>query len=313
MIFAALLGALCTLIAAALGAPFLTTRRAEASPPAGRGESSRSLLRQLRDLDDDLAAGRVLEADHHRLRSDLERQAADALHRDGSPAGARRVPVAVRERGSGRPGPTRSRWTRLGVGIGVFALVAAGLTALLLGAVDQRTPQAAATGTAPTSASPTRNGSASATPRTGDPLSPDALAEVEAALKVVRRNPGQAAAHVELARGYTAVRQPQLAVVEYLAATRLDPANAEANTALAMVAYRAGSARQAVALVSRALDEHPGYPEALYTRGLIRAMGLHQTTAAARDLKAYQRAAPHGAHRTTVSTVLALLAAEAIK
>ena len=313
MTFAVLLGALCTLVAAALGAPFLTTRRADASPPAGRAESSRSLLRQLRDLDDDLAAGRVLEADHHRLRSDLERQTADALRRDGSLAGGGRGPVAVRERGSGRPRPTGSRWTRLGAGIGVVALVAAGLTVLLLGTVDQRAPQAAATGTDPTAASPGQDGSATGARRAGDPLSPDALAEVEAALKVVRRHPGRAAAHVELARAYTAVRQPQLAAVEYLAATRLDPANPEANTALAMVAYRAGSARQADALVSRALHEHPAYPEALYTRGLIRAMGLHQTAAATRDLKAYRRAAPHGAHRTTVSTVLALLAAEAIK
>jgi tetratricopeptide (TPR) repeat protein len=313
MTFAVLLGALCTLIAAALGAPFLTTSRPDAAPPAGRAQSSRSLLRQLRDLDDDLAAGRVLEAHHHRLRSDLERQAADALRRDGSLARGSRGPGAVLDREAVRPTPTRSRWTRLGAGIGIVALVAAGLTALLLGAVDQRAPQAAATGTETTAASSGQNGSATGARPAGDPLSPDALGEVEAALKVVKRHPGRTAAHVELARAYTAVRQPQLAAVEYLAATRLDPANPEANTALAMVAYRAGSARQADALVSRALHEHPGYPEALYTRGLIRAMGLHQPAAAARDLQAYRRAAPHGAHRTTVSTVLALLAAEAIK
>ena len=42
-------------------------------------------------------------------------------------------------------------------------------------------------------------------------------------------------------------------------------------------------------------------------------MGLHQLAAATRDLKAYRREAPHGSHRTTVSTVLALIAAEAIK
>ena len=313
MTFAVLLGALCTIIAAGLGAPFLTTRRADASPPAGRAESSRSLLRQLRDLDDDLAAGRVLEADHLRLRSDLARQAADALHRDRSLAGGSRGPVAVRNGRSGRPTPTGSRWTRLGVGIGVVSLVAAGLATLLLGAVDPRAPQAAASGSDPTAASPGPDGSASGARGAGDPLSPDALAEVETALTVVKRHPGRAAAHVELARAYTAVRQPQLAAVEYLAATRLDPANPEANTALAMVAYRSGSARQADDLVSRALAKHPGYPEALYTRGLIRAMGLHQTAAAARDLRAYRRAAPHGAHRTTVSTVLALLEAEAIK
>ena len=313
MTFAVLLGALCALIAATLGAPFLTTRRTDASRAAGRAESSRSLLRQLRDLDDDLAAGRVLEADHHRLRSDLERQAAEALRRDGPLTGGSRRPVAVRDSRRGRHTSSRSRWTRIGVGVGVVSLVAAGVTALLLGAVDPRAPQATANATDPTAASPGQDGSAPGARRAGGPRSPDALAEVETALEVVKDHPGRAAAHVELARAYTAVRQPQLAAVEYLAATRLDPANPEANTALAMVAYRSGSARQADALVSRALDEHPAYPEALYTRGLIRAMGLHQTAAAARDLKAYQRAAPHGGHRTTVSTVLALLTAEAIK
>jgi hypothetical protein len=38
----------------------------------------------------------------------------------------------------------------------------------------------------------------------------------------VKSHPGQAATHVELARAYTAAGQPQLASVEYLAATRID-------------------------------------------------------------------------------------------
>jgi cytochrome c-type biogenesis protein CcmH/NrfG len=299
MTFAVLLGTLCTLVAAALVAPFLGTGRARTLPPAEGTESSRSLLRRLRDLDDDLAAGRVLEADHHRLRGDLERQAADALRGESLPV--RNLPPIAGKRGRGAPTSARSRWTRLGAGIAVAALAMAGTTALLRGAVDQRPAQTPKTD------------SATAAPSSRDSLNPDAVAEVEAAVQKVRRHPGQAAAHVELARAYTEVRQPQLAAVEYLAATQLDPAEPEANTALAMVAYQAGSARKADALLSRTLQEHPGYPEALYTRGLVRAMGLHQPAAAARDLRAYRRAAPHGAHRTTVSTVLALLAAEAIK
>ena len=56
-----------------------------------------------------------------------------------------------------------------------------------------------------------------------------------------------------------------------------------------------------------ALRTRPGYPEALYTRGLVEAMGLNRPAAARRDLHAYLRAAPFGSHRTTVATVLALL------
>jgi hypothetical protein len=41
----------------------------------------RELLRQLRDLDDDLAAGKLTQADHVRLRGPVEREAAAVLGR----------------------------------------------------------------------------------------------------------------------------------------------------------------------------------------------------------------------------------------
>ena len=260
-----------------------------------------ALVRQIEDLDDDLADGRIGEGDHRRLRAELERQAAQ------TPQQPDVIDPIPRSRSAS------GRWTRRGLGIGVATAAAVGVTALLLGAVEQRTPSA----TAATAAA----GATAATPETGTsparpaPNQADAqrLAEVEAAVNQVRSHPRQASAHVELARAYTRVRQPQLAAVEYLAATQLDPGNAEANTALSLVAFKAGNARQADALVSKALAAHPAYPEALYTRGLIRAMGLHRSAAATRDLRAYLHAAPMGSHRTTVATVLALLASKAIR
>lgn len=264
-----------------------------------------AVVRQIDDLDDDLADGRIGEEDHRRLRAQLERQAAAAKQR--TEAVNPNPPVRS----------TSGRWTRRGLGIGVATAAAVGVTALLLGAVEQRTPSAtAATATASTAAT-----AGTAAPNAGrsparpaaNPADAQRLAEVEAALNQVKSHPRQAAAHVELARAYTGVRQPQLAAVEYLAATQLDPGNAEANTALSLVAFKAGNARQADALVSKALAEHPAYPEALYTRGLIRAMGLHHSAAATRDLRAYLHAAPMGSHRTTVATVLALLASKAIR
>jgi cytochrome c-type biogenesis protein CcmH len=281
-----------------LGAALL--RRALRRRPEQQGAvpTREALLRQIDDLDDDLADGRIGEGDHRRLRAQLERQAA-------------RTPVRT-QIVAPAPGTrsTSGRWTRRGLVIGVGTAAAVGVTALLLGAVEQRTPVANAatadTGdTGDTGASSAR----SAAERADD----QRLAEVEAALEQVKTHPRQASAHVELARAYTGVRQPQLAAVEYLAATHLDPGNAEANTALALVAFQAGNARQADALVSKALHKHPAYPEALYTRGLIRAMGLHHTAAATRDLRAYLHAAPMGSHRTTVATVLALLASKAIR
>lgn len=311
MIVAVLTGLLCGLTAVALIRPFLRTRRL-AGPGATAGTPDTPtplhLLRQLRDLDDDLAAGRILEVDHQRLRGALEREAAAALRADGAATVTGRAPVAVKRDRAAAPLSARARRTRRGVGLAVAALAVVGVTALLLGAVDQRTPSAQATGGGPT-------GAPSAAAASGAPsrLTARQLAGVEAAVNAVKSHPKQASSHVELARAYSQARQPQLAAIEYLAATRLDPGNPEANIALAMVAFKAGSPRQADALVSRAIAEHPGYAEALYTRGMIRAMGLRRPAAATRDLKAYQHAAPLGSHRTTVATVLALLASGAIK
>jgi tetratricopeptide (TPR) repeat protein len=115
------------------------------------------------------------------------------------------------------------------------------------------------------------------------------------------------AAHLSLARAYAAAGRPQLATVEYLAVVRLEPGDPEADTALALAAFRSHRFRTAVRMLDRALRTRPGYPEALYTRGLVEAMGLNRPAAARRDLHAYLRAAPFGSHRTTVVTVLALL------
>jgi len=257
-----------------------------------------AVVRQIDDLDDDLADGRIGEGHYRRLRAELERQAAMAKQR---------TEVVVDP--IPRVRSTSGRWTRRGLGIGVATAAAVGVTALLIGAVEQRTPSA----TAATTAAATPDAGTSPARPAANRADAQRLAEVEAAVNQVKSHPRQAAAHVELARAYTGVRQPQLAAVEYLAATQLDPGNAEANTALSLVAFKAGNARQADALVSKALAKHPAYPEALYTRGLIRAMGLHHSAAATRDLRAYLHAAPMGSHRTTVATVLALLASKAIR
>ncbi len=61
------------------------------TPEEGR---RRELLRQLRDLDDDLADGKLTEADHQRLRDPVAYEAADLLRRKSASAG-----WCVRERG----------------------------------------------------------------------------------------------------------------------------------------------------------------------------------------------------------------------
>lgn len=257
----------------------------------GDVDRRRALLRQLRDLDDDLATGKVAADDYPALRRALETQAADRLSSLAAPDATTGAPSRPDPRPGRATSARRTRWTRRAVGVlAVAAAVTAAVAAvvgLLLGAVGQPRPE-----------SPTGPGQTAAAAQ---------AASVRAAVARVTAHPRRVSAHLDLARVYAAANQPQLAVVEYLAATKLDPDNPEANTALALVAFTARSHRQAETLASRALAARPDYPEALYARGMIRAMGLHHPAAARRDLRAYLDAAPFGAHRTTVETVLALV------
>jgi hypothetical protein len=149
--------------------------------------------------------------------------------------------------------------------------------------------------------SPAPGASPSAKPPTRQELA--AVAEAEA---VVKQNPGSVSAHLTLASAYVAAGASQLAAVEWLAVTQLDPGNTEANTDLALLAFEVGRAKQARTMVDRALATNPKYPEGLYVRGLIDLMGLRQPAAAVRDLNAYLDVAPFGSHRTDAVTLIAL-------
>ena len=67
--------------------------------PGPADDQRRELLRQLRDLDDDLAAGKLSGDDHERLRRPVERAAAAAL------TSAAKASTAKAHRPGSRPGP----------------------------------------------------------------------------------------------------------------------------------------------------------------------------------------------------------------
>jgi hypothetical protein len=138
-------------------------------------------------------------------------------------------------------------------------------------------------------------------------LTDEQVAAISSAMARVRARPRDAAAHLDLARAYAGAEQAQLSTVEYLAVVQLDKANPEANSALALVALAAGSPTEGKRLVDAVLAEHPRYPDALYTRGLIYLVGLHRSGPGVRDLRAYLRAAPFGSHRPAVETLLAMV------
>ena len=316
--------------------------------PAGRvpgpaGDQRRELLRQLRDLDDDLAAGKLSGDDHARLRGPVERAAAAVLTSTGKASTMKastvtEPPAAVTVARPTVPPPdsggakAMGRWRRRSAILLLVAGAAATVTVLLDHTVTPRTAGETISGTAvpgavpapastvPASsvpASPVPAGSAPASPAPSPGASPSrkpptrqqlmAVAEAEA---VVKQNPKSVPAHLALASAYVTAGASQLAAVEWLAVTQLDPGNAEANTDLALLAFEVGRARQARTMVDRALAIDPKYPEGLYVRGLIDLMGLRQPAAAVRDLNAYLTAAPYGSHRTDAVTLIALAQAQ---
>jgi cytochrome c-type biogenesis protein CcmH/NrfG len=284
----------------------------------------RELLRQLRDLDDDLAAGKLTAGDHARLRDPVEREAAAVLgRRSGGPAGGTGVVTASTPTGSATSGPPKGRdarggarrWSRWTVTLLALAGAAACIVILLVGAVSSRHPGQTITGNpvagaAPVAGRPGRpggpGGSAPAAQTGRRSPTRQQLAAVAAAEAQVKHSPKDVSAHLMLAEAYAAAGASQLAAVEYLAVTRLDPTNAEANTNLALLAFEVGRAAQGKAMADRVLAANPNYPEALYVRGLINLMGLRRPRAAERDFSAYLALAPFGSHRTAAATLLAL-------
>ncbi|HST64658.1 MAG TPA: hypothetical protein VLM05_05675, partial [Mycobacteriales bacterium] len=287
----------------------------------------------LRDLDDDLAAGKLTEEDHRRHRDPLEREVATLLRdppqrAQDRGAGAR---PARRSPGDATAAPARRR-RRLAVVV-ALAAAAAAVGVLLAGAIAPRQPGQTVSGALPAaSGAPGPGGAApsgsvapggSAAPGdqagAGDPGSPSAertptpeqAAAIAAAAIAVKAHPQDVSKHLALAHAYADGGTAQLAAVEYLAILKLEPANAEANTALALLAFEVGQTAQAKQMADRALTTDPKYPEALYVRALILLMGLHQPQAAIKDLHAYLAVAPYGAHRTAADTLLALAGSQA--
>jgi len=199
--------------------------------------------------------------------------------------------------------------------LAVLAVAAlAGVTALLAGAITPRGADETVTGSGPAAATappvgPTAGSAAApADPSAGSSpsLTPEQAAAIDAAALDVKAHPQDVGKHLALAHAYADGGATQLAAVEYLAILKLDPANAEANTAMALLAFEVGQTGQAKTMLDTVLQAHPGYPEALYVRGLVLLSGLHQPAAATKDLHAYLAAAPYGSHRTAAETLLAL-------
>ena len=266
-------------------------------------DERRRALCQLRDLDEDRAAGKLDETGYRTARAEAEAGAVAVLRaleaREGSgelAAGLREVRRPAPPTAAGRPrGPMPGRrWPRRALATLTGVAVVVGAAALLHGAVGNR-------GSGQTIGGQAAQG-------TAGPAGPGAAA-LEALERQVREHPGDVAAHLTLAERYLDAGRLREATLAYLGALKLDPGNVEAKTRLGLLLFRSGLPEPGLRSVEQALAADPRYPEALYAKGLILFMGLRQPKAAVPSLRAYLEAAPFGAHRDLVEQLLKLATA----
>jgi tetratricopeptide (TPR) repeat protein len=251
-------------------------------------EERDGLLRTLRDLDDERAAGQLADADYRALRGETERRAVTVLRaidaREGGDelgAGVADIQSATRERTDASPGASGGRTGRRILAWALGAALLAGVVAALVASVGTR-----------------GNGGSI----TGDEPAATGIAFFEAR---VRDHPKDVAARLDLAQRYQEIGNAQGAVEQYLAALTIDPSNAEARAALGFVLYLSGKPQEGLDSVRAALSSDPNDPEARYYEGVILLDGLHRPAEAADAFRAYLAAAPFGSHVAEVRSLLA--------
>jgi tetratricopeptide (TPR) repeat protein len=255
-----------------------------------------SLLRALRDLEDERASGALSEDDYRSLKGETEARAVAVLRaleaRDGSgelAAGLKEMRSAATAgfagpSGNGQRASPEVRARRLPTFV-IAGLALAAVIALLAGSLSARPPGGSATGD-----------DVGGGGRSSDPLS---FFEQR-----VEDHPRDVAARLDLARRYLDAGDVRAGIAQYLVALQLDPRNVEAQANLGFLLFRAGKAREGLRAVDAALEVDPAYPEALYFKGLILLQGLRKLDQAAEAFRAYLAAAPFGSRRSEVEGLL---------
>jgi tetratricopeptide (TPR) repeat protein len=251
-----------------------------------------SLLRSLKDLEQEHQSGDLSDETYHALRTETEARAVAVLRALEARNGAGELVAGLRElrstsSGNGR-GSAAARASNPRRSLLIAAVAAAGAAAilvpLLLGAVKGRSPDAPITGVNVSGTS-----------------SSDPLAFFE---QRVHDHPNDVAARLDLGSRFLQAGNVEGAIAQYLAALRLDPTNAEAHANLGLVLFRAGRPQDALDAENRALQTDPTYSEAMYFKGVILLEGLNRPADAADTFRAYLRIAPFGSYRSQAQTLL---------
>lgn len=266
-------------------APLMRPRGASLTSLADPLEDERrSLVRALRELEEDRATGALPEEDYRTLRTETERRAIDVLRRISPEEAAPMLRREIRElRDTASRSASGRRWV---AALLVCVSIVGASVPLLAGSLRTRAPGQAITG---------GNGpGASANNK-------DPLAFFEAR---VRKDPSDLTARLDLAHRYLDGGRLSEAAGEYAAALRLDPASVEGRAHVGFVLFLVGRARDGLRQVREALASDSTYPEGWFIEGVILVKGLSRTAAGGRALDRYLELAPFGAERDTAQALL---------
>jgi cytochrome c-type biogenesis protein CcmH len=216
-----------------------------------------NLLRAIKDLEFDLASGKLSNDDYRAMRSRYEARAMAVLEElDAKEATLQKRPRAATPSIQSTPRPVQTAphlWSRP-----VFAAAVIGLLIAIVGGggfLLGRVTQQASVEEMSREAAP--NGPANGT---------QMIAALEARLS---QNPSDLEALVGLGRIYLQTGQMSKAIDFYKRALEVDSNNVSALSGMAMIMAQAGHSDQALTLFDRALTINPQVPMALLFKGRI--------------------------------------------
>ncbi len=246
-----------------------------------RGEKD-TLLHAIKDLEFDLASGKLSDEDYGAMRSKYEARAMAVLQElDAQEATLQRPPQAPAPPKHSIPSPVtpaHALWSRPVFAASVIGLLIAivGGGGFLLGRVTQDT-------------------SVEGMPREAAPDGPGNAEQMVAALEArLSQNPRDLEALVGLGRIYLQTAQMPKAIELYKRSLEVDGNNVSALSGMAMILAQAGHSDQALILFDRALAINPQVPMALLFKGRILYEDKKDYAGAIANWEQFLRVMPQG-------------------
>lgn len=103
----------------------------------------------------------------------------------------------------------------------------------------------------------------------GEPINLNALNEIENYKEILRKDPNNLQATVNIANLYFDTRQDLLAIEHYRKALAIDPGNVNVRTDMAVCYRRTGNSDRAIEELKKAISTNPRHAQSRYNLGVI--------------------------------------------